>query len=168
MSSIDWEKRLIIGKSGTKYKILPEKISVGRWPKYELWQNNITFRMDMPTFMASIDSVLNKLLKIKQLGDAIDASIELKDLRNRISGFLESGRSPLIEFASIFCLKCDENGNVIEDVGDLTEDLIRDKFNDWKEIDQNDFFLLVSRCIPSFQENYQLAKRRLKEAETNQ
>lgn len=167
MSKIDFDNRIIIGKSGTIYKILPEKISVGRWPKYELWQNNITFRMDMPTFMAAIDDVILKLQKIKELGDAIKATIDLMELRNRVAGFLETGRSPLIEFASIFCLKTDNNGNVIEDVGDLTEDVIRDKFNDWKEIDQNDFFLLVSMSIPLFQKNYKLAQKRVNEETIN-
>ena len=165
MSKIDWEKRIIIGKSGTVYKILPEKISVGRWPKYELWSTLISTRMDMDTFIKTLNSVINRVNKAQSFGDMIQPYTELTDLRNGIVKYNETGRPQLVEFAALFCLKCDKEGNVIEDVGEITEDVIREKYNDWKEIDMNDFFLLVSRHIPSFQENYRLEVERQRNQE---
>lgn len=162
MSKIDWEKRIIIGKSGTVYKILPEKISVGRWPKYELWSTLISTRMDMDTFIKTLNSILTKVNKAQTFGDMITPYMELTDLRNGIVKYQETGRPQLVEFAALFCFKTDYNGNIIEDIGDITEDVIREKYNDWKEIDMNDFFLLVSRHIPMFQENYRLELERAK------
>jgi thiol-disulfide isomerase/thioredoxin len=160
MSKIDWEKRIIIGKSGAVYKILPEKISVGRWPKYELWSTLISTRMDMDTFLKTLNSVINRVNKAQSFGEMIQPYTELTDLRNGIVKYNETGRPQLVEFAALFCLKCDKEGNIIEDVGEITEDVIREKYNDWKEIDMSDFFLLVSRHIPSFQENYRLEVER--------
>jgi len=154
MSRIDWENRVIIGKSGTKYKILPEKISVGRWPKYELWSALIATRLDMDTFVRTLNEILRKVEKAQTFGDMIAPYSELRDLRSGIVRYAETGRPQLVEFAALFCLKTNKEGEVIEDIGDITEDIIREKYNDWKEIDMNDFFLLVSRHIPKFQENY--------------
>lgn len=162
MSKIDWENRLIIGKSGTKYKILPEKISVGRWPKYELWSTLIATRMDMDTFVKTLNGIITKVSKAQTFGDMIQPYSDLTDLRNGIVKYHETGRPQLVEFAALFCLKIDKEGNIIEDIGEITEDVIRDKYNDWKEIDMNDFFLLVSRHIPSFQENYRTEIERQK------
>ena len=162
MSKIDWENRLIIGKSGTKYKILPEKISVGRWPKYELWSTLISTRMDMDTFIKTLNGIITRVEKAATFGDMISPYTDLKDMRNGIVKYQETGRPQLVEFAALFCFKTDSSGNIIEDIGDITEDVIREKYNDWKEIDMNDFFLLVSRHIPSFQENYKLELERAK------
>ena len=160
MSRIDWENRIIIGKSGTKYKILPEKISVGRWPKYELWSTLIATRMDMDTFVKTLNGIITKVHKAQTFGDMIAPYSELTDMRNGIVRYAETGRPQLIEFASLFCLRVDKEGNIVEDIGEITEDVIREKYNDWKEIDMNDFFLLVSRHIPQFQQNYKLEVER--------
>ena len=160
MSRIDWENRIIIGKSGTKYKILPEKISVGRWPKYELWSTLIATRMDMDTFVKTLNGIITKVHKAQTFGDMIAPYSELTDMRNGIVRYAETGRPQLIEFASLFCLRVDKEGNIVEDIGEITEDVIREKYNDWKEIDMNDFFLLVSRHIPQFQQNYRLEVER--------
>ena len=141
MSRIDWENRIIIGKSGTKYKILPEKISVGRWPKYELWSTLIATRMDMDTFVKTLNGIITKVHKAQTFGDMIAPYSELTDMRNGIVRYAETGRPQLIEFASLFCLRVDKEGNIVEDIGEITEDVIREKYNDWKEIDMNDFFL---------------------------
>ena len=81
---IDWENRVIIGKSGTKYKILPEKISVGRWPKYELWSALIATRLDMDTFVRTLNEILRKVEKAQTFGDMIAPYSELRDLRSGI------------------------------------------------------------------------------------
>ena len=165
MSRIDWENRIIIGKSGTKYKILPEKISVGRWPKYELWSTLIATRMDMDTFVKTLNGIITKVHKAQTFGDMIAPYSELTDMRNGIVRYAETGRPQLIEFASLFCLRVDKEGNIVEDIGEITEDVIREKYNDWKEIDMNDFFLLVSRHIPQFQQNYRLEVERQRNQE---
>jgi hypothetical protein len=160
MSKLDWENRIIIGKSGTVYKILPEKISVGRWPKYELWSTLLTVRMDSSTFLQTLDDIESKTSKATTIGQIVEPLSQLRDLKKGVLNYLQTGRSQLSEFASIFCFKCDKDGNIIEDIGDITEDVIRDKHNDWKEIDHYDFFLLVFRHIPKWQENYRLELER--------
>jgi len=158
LSRIDWENRVIIGKSGTIYKVLPEKISVGRWPKYELWGTLLATRMDLETFLKTIDSVTLRIKKSRTLefGDIIQSYNELDAFRAGIKKYAETGRSQLSEFAALFCFKTDKDGNINEDVGVLTEDMIREKHNDWIEIPHPDFFLFVFKHIPSFQENLRI------------
>ena len=90
----------------------------------------------------------------KGLGDIIEPYTRLKDIRDGAVRYAETSRSQLVEYASLFCLKTDIEGNIIEDTSDLTETQIIEKFNDWKEIPMNDFFLLVMKAIPGYIENY--------------
>lgn len=147
-SYLDWENRLIVGRTGQKYKISPETISFGRWPLYELWSTLITVGMDNITFTEKINECRKLAHNIKVSGDLIKLANNLDDFGDRINRQQELGRNQLTEFFSIFCIKIDDNGNIIEDVGDLKEDLIREKYNDWKEIDSRDFFLLLPKVVP--------------------
>lgn len=153
-SYIDLEKRIIVGKSGTVYKIAPEDITVGRWPKYEIWSALVGTRLDFNSFIKTLNEVIKQMTSAKGLGDIIEPYTRLKDIRDGAVRYAETSRSQLVEYASLFCLKTDSEGNIIEETSDLTESQIIEKFNDWKEIPMNDFFLLVMKAIPGYIENY--------------
>lgn len=150
VSYIDMDKRIIVGKSGTIYKIAPEDISVGRWPKYEIWSAMVATRQDFDTYISTLNQVIKQMTSAKGLGDMIEPYMKLKEIRDGAINFAQTSRSQLVEFASLFCLKTDNNGNVIEDIEDLTTAQIEEKFNDWKAIKQEDFFLLVYKVIPGY------------------
>lgn len=154
MSKIDWENRVIIGKSGTKYKILPEKVGLGRWPMMEFWGSLVTSRMDADTFIKTGVEIKSRIRKIKDLGEVIDIAILFDNFFGNILRYKETSRSQLCEYVALFAFKTDKDGEVIEDTGDITEDIIREKYNDWKPIPWEDFFLLATRHIPKWQENY--------------
>jgi hypothetical protein len=62
--------------------------------------------------------------------------------------FQMNKRSELVEFCYLLCIG--EN----EDVGKFTEDQIIEKWNDWAEIPEADFFFLCTKAISSFRERY--------------
>ena len=154
MSKIDWEKRIIIGKSGTVYKIMVNKVSLGRWPKMEFWGTLVTARMDSDTFIKTGLEIKSKIRKVETLGQLVDIYILFENFFGNILRYNETGRSQLSEYVSLFAFKTDKNGEILGDVGDIDEDTIRENHNDWKEIPYEDFFFLAIRHIPNWQENY--------------
>jgi hypothetical protein len=144
---IDFEKRIIKGKSGTIYKILPEKLSVGRAAEFEIRSTLLGFNLDFETIFKKISKAVKILEDSTSFGGLIDAHNELKEIQSGLIKFQENKRPQVIEFCSLFCLK---EG---EDTSNHNEDVIREKYEDWAHIDHNDFFLLCANVIPSFKEN---------------
>lgn len=144
---IDFEKRTIRGKSGTIYKIMPEKLSVGRAAEFEIRSTLLGFSLDFETIFKKIAKAKSVLSGAVSFGGIIEAHNELEEIQRGLIRFQENKRPGIVEFCSIFCIKDKEDLSIHD------EDIIREKFDDWAHIDINDFFLLCANVIPSFKEN---------------
>lgn len=144
---IDFEKRIIKGKSGKIYKILPEKLSSGRAAEFEIRSALLGFNTDFETIFKKIRKAKNVLSGSTSFGGIIEAHNELEQIEQGLLKFQENKRPAVIEFVSLFCLLDNE------DTSTHDEDIIRNKYDDWSNIPIQDFFLLCANVIPSFREN---------------
>ena len=154
---IDYEKKQIIGRSGTVYRILPEMLSGGRAPEWEIRGALLGFRTDFETIYRGITEAINALLygKDSVVGNSYAAIEKLKAIQKGLLHYQENARAPVIEFISLVTLY---DG---EDTAQHTEEQIRKKYEDWADIPVVDFILLASKLIPKFHEYY---KERLEAA----
>lgn len=156
---VDWEKRTITGLSGKIYKIEPERITTGRWPEFETQSLMLAFGSDFKTFYTSLIDIRKKLSEIKILGDVIGIDKKIENLLQGVSTYTERPEPKIIKFCSLFCNSEDE------DTSQYNKNIAKEKYEDWKHIPIESFFLLASEVIPSFKETYRLHKA--KEKETN-
>lgn len=146
---IDFEKRIITGRSGKKYKIVPEQISTGRWAEYEIQALELSFGNSFKDFYTKITTILKVLTDGNNILQAINTATSLtKELLKSISHYADSPEPKVIKFCSLFCIY---EG---EDITTHTAEQVREKYEDWKHIPIKDFFLLSSEVIPSFREIY--------------
>lgn len=153
-AKIDWDNRQIIGKSGKVYRIMPEMLSTGRTPEFEIRAMTLSHKTDFETIIKLIDKSYNTLYNFGitkdevKLGSLFDLLEDLKNFRNGLLNFQLNNRSALVEFCALFCISEDE------DLGLFNEQIIREKYEDWSEIPEADFFLLSAKAIPYFKQRY--------------
>lgn len=147
---IDYEKRIITGKSGKIYRIVPEIISAGRAPEFEIRSILLGYKTDFETLLKTINEIENILIKgpDNAQGNAHKALNKIDDFKKGLINFKLNNRSAIVEFASLYCIGEDE------DVSNHSEDVIRYKFADWAHIPEVDFFLLSANAIKGFRESY--------------
>jgi hypothetical protein len=148
MAKIDFENRQIIGKSGKVYKISPETLSSARTPEFEIRSSLLAYRTNLEELFKLLAKVKKGLKEGRTFGDVADAIHDIERYENGLLTFHETGRTPLIEFCALFCIA---EG---EDISKFNEDIIREKWEDWNEITDYDFFLLSLNVIPSFKKKY--------------
>lgn len=146
---IDLKAKTITGKSGKVYRIDPENISAGRFHHYMIQSATVGLGI---TFQEIFDSYVAMLKAVTTGNDILKALATVKnecESKLKIVDKYTAQTAPkIIEFCALFCI---EDG---EDVGQYDEALVARKFEDWKHIPLNSFFLLSSMAIPAFQENY--------------
>lgn len=147
-ANIDIENRKIIGESGKVYKISPETLSIGRAAEFQIRGILLGFKTDFETLLIMVDSSIKRLEGGKTFGDIADTINELKSFRKGLIDYQLNTRPAIVEFCSLFCI------GEGEEVGTHTEDVIREKYADWKTIPEQDFFFLCANVIPSFRESY--------------
>lgn len=147
---IDFENRTITGKSGKVYKIVPELISSGRAPEFEIRSILLGYKTDFETLMKMMNEVETILTKgtDNAQGNAHKALVKIADFKKGLINFQLNNRSAIVEFASLYCIA---EG---EDVSTHNEDIIREKFKDWAHIPEVDFFFLSANAIRGFRESY--------------
>ncbi len=145
---IDFDKRVIHGKSGKIYKIMPEDISVGRWAEFEIRGWTLAYNTDFETLYKMFESVEDHIMNGKHnaQGNAHNALKEIQEFKNGMVNYQLNKRSKIVEFVSLFTTEKDE------DVSIHTEEQIRKKYDDWGHIPVADFFLLCANVIPSFKD----------------
>jgi hypothetical protein len=147
-SKIDFENRVIYGRSGKIYKILPEMLTIGRAAEFEIRSILIGYKTDFETLLKLISNVETRLRNGNTWGTISDVINDLKDFKQGLINYQLNSRPAIVEFMSLFCIG---DG---EDTGIHSEEIIREKFEDWREISEQDFFLLCANVIPSFRSNY--------------
>jgi hypothetical protein len=147
-AKIDIENRKIIGHSGKVYKINPEGLSIGRAAEFQIRGILLGFKTDFETLLKMVDSSVKRLEGGKTFGDIADTINELKSFRKGMLDYQLNTRPTIIEFCSLFCI------GEGEDIGTHTEDVIREKYDEWKTIPDQDFFFLCANVIPHFRESY--------------
>lgn len=146
---VDWKNRQIIGKSGKVYKIEPENVSAGRWREYEIQSLMLSFNSDFKTYYTSLVEIHTQINQIKVLGDAIKINDKVKELIAGIGNYAERPEPKIIKFCSLFC---NAEG---EEVGEWSELMAAEKYEDWKDIPVHFFFQLAAEAAPLFKEVYQ-------------
>lgn len=137
-AKIDWPNRVIIGASGTKYKITPETMSSARYIEFEIRSMTQAFKTNLEGILTALDSIEHQLVKgeLNQSGNIHNALTILQNFKNGLRNHAQYKRTESIEFCALFCI---EDG---EDVSEYSETMVRRKWDDWKSIPDEDFFLL--------------------------
>jgi hypothetical protein len=148
MAKIDFDKRQIIGKSGKIYKISPETLSSARTPEFEIRSALLAYRTNLEELFKLFAKVKKGLREGRTFGDIADSLTEIERFEQGLLTFHETKRTPLIEFCALFCIY---EG---EEIGQFNENIIAEKWEDWSEIPDYDFFLLSLNVIPSFKQRY--------------
>lgn len=143
---IDYNKGVIIGKSGKVYRIATDRIGAARYTEYSIRSSLLAFNTEFETLFNRINSAINHLRNGKEnpTGNATNAINELESILKGMVSYHENKRPAIIEFCSTFCVLDDE------DITIHTEDQIREKYEDWAHIPIYDFFLLASKATPNF------------------
>lgn len=143
---IDLENRKIIGKSGKVYNIAPEDISVGRWAEFEIRSITIAYNTDFETLLNTFRSIKDILMNGKNnaQGNAYHAIKEIDEFEKGLINYQLNHRPKLVEFISLFTTAEGEDKSL------HSEEIIREKYNDWSHIPIADFFFLAAKVIPSF------------------
>ena len=164
-TGIHLEERIIVGSSGTIYKIVPEALSTTRAPEYEIRGALLGMNTDFETLIKAIRSAKNVLIKGQDnaQGNAHTAIKILEGIDEGMINYQLNNRAAIVEFCSLVCIKEGEKLNV------HTEEQIRDKYIDWGEIPILDFLDLAGRLIPGFREFYLAAiKGERQQSETSE
>lgn len=147
---INWEERKVVGKSGKVYKICPEILSSARYVHFEIRSMTEAFKTNLDGILMTLQGIEDELTKgkLNSAGNIFNALTKLRDFKKGLVAYQEYKRTPSIEFCALFCI---EDG---EDVSRFDEDQIRSKWDDWKEIPDQDFFLLSLQVKVSSSKNY--------------
>lgn len=143
---IDYDKGVIIGKSGKVYRIAIERISAARYTEYTIRSSLLAFNTEFETLFNRINEAINHLRYGKEnaQGNSTNAINELESILKGMVNYHENKRPAIIEFCSTFCIGDDEDLTI------HSEDQIREKYQDWSHIPMYDFFLLASKATPNF------------------
>lgn len=148
------EDQTFIGRSGKTYKIL-DSLTVGR---YRL-QAELEFQF---TFGASSDEILKLCTLITNyVNDKVTKSMLLEQAFNAKKAFKDSmGR--MDAYLKYCCLWTTSAG---EDISDLPESLIKEKIEDWSEIDVVFFLKVAQTKVAHYIKNYKETSRIISQAE---
>lgn len=138
---IYWEDRKIVGASGKEYKICPETMSSARYIEFEIRSMTQAFKTNLDGIISMMNRVEDHLVngKLNAQGNTHNALTELKTFRAGLVNHAEFKRTESIEFCALFCTYEGEDTSV------YSEDMVAEKWRDWKGIPDEDFFLLSIR-----------------------
>lgn len=150
-SYIDFDNRIIVGKSGMIYNISPEKVASKLWAEYQLRGALLGFNLSLESLVTRLNKSIDYLRNGKQnaQGNTANSLVEQESILDGIRRYKENDENGVLEFLSIFC----KSENEPVDLND--ESIIRRKANDWSEIPQMDLFFLSQLSIKSYKENLQ-------------
>lgn len=161
-SYIDFENRIIVGKSGLVYDIAPEKVASKLWAEYQIRGALLGFNLSLESFASRLNESIDHLRNGKQnaQGNASNSIVVQESILEGLLRYKENNENGVLEFLSIFCKSKNEP------VDSNDESIIRRKFDDWGEIPQTDLFFLSQLSIVSYKENLkkQLEIQRQKES----
>jgi len=145
-SIVDWENRMIHGKSGKIYHIAPEKIASKLWAQYQIRGSLLGLNTSLESILLRIKGAIDHLRTGEEnaQGNASNAIIELESIKKGFKDFKDNEYNAVLEFLSIFCKS---EG---EPMDKNDESIIRRKYEDWSEIPQADLFFLSQMSIPSY------------------
>lgn len=153
-SKIDIENRKIYGRTGKVYTIAPESLSAARASEFEIRTILLPYRTNFETVFKLINKFVTTLREVEigktKVGVIYDLINEAELLQKGLLNFQMTKRPAIVELCGLFCI------GEGEDVGTYPEELIREKFDEWREIPDQDFFLLCANVIPYFKESLRL------------
>ena len=158
VSYIDFDKRIIVGKSGRIYNIQPEKIASKLWAEYQIRGALLGSDMSFENYVKGIIEIEKHLRTGKEnaQGNTSNALVIIDQMKQAAGRFQESKYNAHVEFCSIFC-KSDN-----EPVDSNDEATNRRKYEDWSEIEQSFFLILVELSIIMYKKGLAELKEKVK------
>jgi hypothetical protein len=150
MKSIDFDKGILIGKSGKEYLIQANVLSVARYEKYIHYIPQIAFGANFKDLFDSFKDIYEATTKGDDILNGLHVASNIAYNRMQdIYGFIEdSRRPPVIWFCMLFINYEDEN------LGEWDEAKMKKKIDDLDEYNVMDFFLLAKNCIAGLMDAY--------------
>ena len=147
---IYYDKRVIIGKSGTVYYIEPEKISSTRFPEFELMAMADAFSTDINGFTKMMAEVKFDLLKgdLNPSGNIHRAVSKIEQFEQNLYNKANRKIAFTLEFCALFCNEKDE------DVESISDAMYIKKATDWGIIPHSDFFFLAQKVKILYYRSY--------------
>lgn len=159
-SYIDFENRIIVGKSGKVYNIAPERIASKLWAEYQIRGALLGSDMSFENYAKGIVDIEHHLRHGKQnaQGNTANALTVINQMKEAAGRYQENKYNAHVEFCSIFCKS--ENEPI-----DLNDEAVnKRKYEDWSEIEQRFFLALVELSIPMYKEGLRKLKAEAKES----
>jgi len=143
VSYIDFDKQIIVGKSGKIYHIRPDRIASKLWAEYQIRGALLGSGMSFENYAKGIVDIENHLRKGKEnaQGNTANALRIIDELKLSAGRFQESEYNAHVEFCSIFC----KSEHEPVDINDSATN--KRKYEDWGAIPQSFFLILVEQCI---------------------
>lgn len=139
--------------NGKKY-FIETKLSIARFHEYQIFEKEAGFSM---SFASMVDAIKEAYQDLNQL-KAADASVKLHNLLAGISKVAEK-EHVLLKMCALFINTEDE------DRGEIDDDLITAKIEDWKnEYEINGFFMLALNTVNGFLRIYSEMHQLISEA----
>lgn len=139
--------------NGKKY-FIETKLSIARFHEYQIFEKEAGFSM---SFASMVDAIKEAYQDLNQL-KAADASVKLHNLLAGISKVAEK-EHVLLKMCALFINTEDE------DRGEIDDDLITSKIEDWKnEYEVNGFFMLALNTVNGFLRIYSEMHQLISEA----
>lgn len=139
--------------NGKKY-FIETKLSIARFHEYQIFEKEAGFSM---SFASMVDAIKEAYQDLNQL-KAADASVKLHNLLAGISKVAEK-EHVLLKMCALFINTEDE------DRGEIDDDLISAKIEDWKnEYEINGFFMLALNTVNGFLRIYSEMHQTISEA----
>jgi hypothetical protein len=141
---IDFEKGILIGKSGKEYNITQD-ITIGRWNTYEEAELELYYgRTGHDLFIAH-----KKIHDLLNASKVTDAGIENANTMYGVAKLTDKKKNAGIRLALLFINQKDEDLSTFDDA------VFDAKFNDLSEYSVADFFLFATQLVPKFKNDLQ-------------
>ena len=129
-------------EAGGKTYVKHSSLTVDEYKEYELLQANVGFGMDFGSLQNKLKDVFALLNKGKQA----DAAVKVHNILTGIGEKIEKRDNPALMICTLFLHEKDNRQR-------WSEDLAKQKIEDWKEIDVSCFFQLAVNLVPQFLES---------------
>ena len=141
------EKGYFKGKSGTKYQVKMDAITIKRAPFFERLILGLSHAMEFKTVLKAIDDAANFLGSPMETNEIIDRNRQaltvLRNLQKGVNHFQENKIPTIVQFVALFCVSEGEQN-------DYTMELVKQKTDDWSEIPYHFFFQLSKHIMDSY------------------
>ncbi len=141
------DKGYFKGKSGAKYQVKLDAITLKRAPYFERLVLELSHAMEFKAILKSIDTAANFLGSPMETNEIVNrnrSALEvLRNLQKGVNHFQENKIPTIVQFCALFCVTDGEQN-------EYTIELVKQKSEDWEKIPYHFFFQLSKYIMDNY------------------